>query len=101
VEYTQHLIAPLGDVIIVELSGVSFTENGCPYGGSITVSEGNLSNWDIGGFFDGIFYVLGQYLAKHPAISKFGTIGVSESTQVFWLPELTFAGLELPIFFKI
>jgi hypothetical protein len=38
VEYTQHLVAPLGDVIIVELSGVSFTENGCPYGGSITVS---------------------------------------------------------------
>jgi hypothetical protein len=38
VEYTQHLIAPLGDVIIVELSGVSFTENGCQFGGSITVS---------------------------------------------------------------
>jgi hypothetical protein len=39
VEYTQHLIAPLGDVIIIELTGVSFTEDGCEFGGSVTVSK--------------------------------------------------------------
>lgn len=29
IDYTQHLIAPPGDVISVELRGVQFTENGC------------------------------------------------------------------------
>jgi hypothetical protein len=29
IDFTQHLIAPLGDVISIELHGVEFIENGC------------------------------------------------------------------------
>ena len=29
IDYTQHLIAPSGDVISIELRGAQFTENGC------------------------------------------------------------------------
>lgn len=37
IDYTQHLVAPIGDVILLELYGVGFTENGCQNGGSLEV----------------------------------------------------------------
>ena len=39
VDFTQHLIAPLGDVILLEIYNVGFSENGCHNGDSIEVSD--------------------------------------------------------------
>jgi hypothetical protein len=38
IDYTQHVIAPLGYVISIELHGVQFAENGCNDGSLIEVS---------------------------------------------------------------
>lgn len=37
IDFTQHLIAPLGDVISIELQGVEFGEKGCDDNSSIEV----------------------------------------------------------------
>lgn len=37
IDFTQHLIAPLGDVISVELQGVEFGDKGCDDNSSIEV----------------------------------------------------------------
>lgn len=38
IDFTQHLIAPLGDVISIELEGVEFGEKGCESNSSIEVN---------------------------------------------------------------
>lgn len=53
VEFTQHLIAPLGDVILLELYGVGFRKNGCPNGAGIEIydnyadAESNGTIWNL------------------------------------------------------
>lgn len=39
IDFSQHLIAPLGDVILLEMYNVGFSENGCQNGDSIEVSS--------------------------------------------------------------
>lgn len=39
IDFTQHLIAPWGDVILLELYNVGFSENGCQTGDSIEVRK--------------------------------------------------------------
>lgn len=39
VDYTQHLIAPLGEVILLELYGVGFSQYGCRDTGFIEVKS--------------------------------------------------------------
>lgn len=42
IDFSQHLIAPLGDVILLEMYNVGFSENGCQNGDSIEVSFANF-----------------------------------------------------------
>ena len=37
VDFTQHLVAPVGDVILLELHGVGFSDNDCHGRSSIEV----------------------------------------------------------------
>ncbi|XP_039440556.1 uncharacterized protein LOC120421415 isoform X3 [Culex pipiens pallens] len=39
VDFTQHLVAPLGEVILLELHGVGFSEHGCHKGGFIEIYD--------------------------------------------------------------
>ena len=39
VDYTQHLLAPFGDNILLELHGVEFSDNGCEDNNILEVSE--------------------------------------------------------------
>uniref|UniRef100_A0A6E8PJD8 Uncharacterized protein n=1 Tax=Aedes aegypti TaxID=7159 RepID=A0A6E8PJD8_AEDAE len=39
IDFTQHLIAPLGDVILLELHGVGFSEHGCHKSGFIEIFD--------------------------------------------------------------
>lgn len=39
VDFTQHLIAPVGTNILLELHGVGFSKDGCQHGGSIEISD--------------------------------------------------------------
>lgn len=53
IEFTQHLIAPLGDVILLELYGVGFRKNGCSNGAGIEIydnyadAESNGTIWNL------------------------------------------------------
>lgn len=38
VNFTQHLVAPLGHVVLLEIYGVGFSENRCHGGGSLEVN---------------------------------------------------------------
>lgn len=46
IDYTQHLIAPSGDVISIELRGLQFSENGCNDSATIEVCI-NTFSWNI------------------------------------------------------
>uniref|UniRef100_A0A336N357 CSON009597 protein n=1 Tax=Culicoides sonorensis TaxID=179676 RepID=A0A336N357_CULSO len=51
VDYTQHIIAPVGQVILLELHGVSFSKEGCHFGSSIEVFDNYADNngtwWEL------------------------------------------------------
>uniref|UniRef100_A0A336N481 CSON006260 protein n=1 Tax=Culicoides sonorensis TaxID=179676 RepID=A0A336N481_CULSO len=51
VDYTQHIIAPVGKVILLELHGVSFSKEGCHFGSSIEVLDNYADNngtwWEL------------------------------------------------------
>lgn len=51
VDFTQHLIAPVGYNILLELHGVSFSKAGCRYGSSIEVNDNYADNngtwWEL------------------------------------------------------
>lgn len=51
VDFTQHLIAPVGYNILLELHGVSFSKEGCHYGSSIEVNDNYADNngtwWEL------------------------------------------------------
>lgn len=42
VNFTQHLVAPLGHVVLLEIYGVGFSENRCHGGGSLEVKAVQL-----------------------------------------------------------
>lgn len=39
IDFTQHLIAPVGEIILLELHGVGFSDKNCRNGGSLEVSK--------------------------------------------------------------
>jgi hypothetical protein len=43
IDFTQHLIAPLGDVISIELQGVEFGEKSCDDNSSVEVKKFQFS----------------------------------------------------------
>lgn len=51
VDFTQHLIAPVGQNILLELHGVSFSKEGCHFGSSIEVNDNYADNngtwWEL------------------------------------------------------
>lgn len=51
VDFTQHLIAPIGTNILLELHGVSFSKEGCNFGSSIEVTDNYADNngtwWEL------------------------------------------------------
>lgn len=62
IDYTQHLIAPSGDVISIELRGVQFTENGCNDSAIIEVCFFFLFLFFR---FDSLCYFYGYYSPIH------------------------------------
>lgn len=51
VDYTQHVIAPVGKIILLEMHGVSFSKEGCHFGSSIEVLDNYADNngtwWEL------------------------------------------------------
>lgn len=51
VDFTQHLIAPIGTNVLIELHGVSFSKEGCRFGSSIEVNDNYADNngtwWEL------------------------------------------------------
>lgn len=51
VDFTQHIVAPIGKVILLELHGVAFSKEGCRFGSSIEVLDNYADNngtwWEL------------------------------------------------------
>lgn len=43
IDFTQHFIAPLGDIISIELQGVRFFDDGCEENSTIEVKQRKMS----------------------------------------------------------
>lgn len=51
IDYTQHIIAPVGKILLLEMHGVSFSKEGCRFGSSIEVFDNYADNngtwWEL------------------------------------------------------
>uniref|UniRef100_A0A182SSJ7 Uncharacterized protein n=1 Tax=Anopheles maculatus TaxID=74869 RepID=A0A182SSJ7_9DIPT len=72
VDYTQHLIAPLGEVILLELYGVGFSQHGCHQTGFIEIYDNYTDS-------NGTLWHLCEH---HPITGKPSTTVESETIKI-------------------